>query len=106
MVALVRRSLEEPADLAYYVAFAPRGSTTLEALALAAGGRWNVEGCFESAKGECGLDQYEVRKWNAWHRHITLSMLAQAFLVVTRCDERVEQKGAVSHLNGSTVCCP
>jgi SRSO17 transposase len=103
---LVRRSLEEPADLAYYVVFAPRKGTTLESLARVAGTRWNIESCFESAKGECGLDQYEVRKWNAWHRHITLSMLAQAFLVVTRSDERVEQKGAVSQLNGSTVCCP
>ncbi|MDQ3704533.1 MAG: IS701 family transposase [Chloroflexota bacterium] len=103
---LVRRSLEKPADLAYYVVFAPRQGTTLESLARVAGTRWNIESCFESAKGECGLDQYEVRKWNAWHRHITLSMLAQAFLVATRSDERVEQKGAVSQLNGSTVCCP
>ena len=95
--ALVRRSLEEPADLAYYVVFAPRKGTTLESLARVAGTRWNIGSC---------LDQYEVRKWNAWHRHTTLSMPAQAFLVVTRSDERVEQKGAVSQANGSMVCCP
>jgi SRSO17 transposase len=100
---LVRRSVDDPADLTFYVASAPREGTTLEVLAQVAGTRWNVERCFEAAKGECGLDQYEVRKWNAWHRHVTLSMLAQAFLAVTRIRER--QKGAVSQTQGPTTCC-
>ena len=46
--------------------------------------RWAVEECFAEAKGEVGLDHYEVRKWDAWHRHITLCLLAHAFLAITR----------------------
>ena len=49
-----------------------------------AGARWAIEECFEEAKGQVGLDQYEVRKWDGWRRHITLAMLAQAFLAVAR----------------------
>ena len=80
---LVRRSIEKPAELAYYVVFAPRGSG-LQELVSVAGRRWTVEESFEIAKGEVGLDQYEVRRWGSWYRHITLAMLAQAYLVVTR----------------------
>jgi hypothetical protein len=47
-----------------------------------AGKRWAVEECFETAKGECGLDEYEVRSWVGWHRHVTLSLLAHAYLTV------------------------
>jgi SRSO17 transposase len=81
---LARRSVDKPGELAYYVVFCPRGQAELGTLARVAGARWNVEECFKTAKGECGLDQYEVRKWGAWHRHVTLSMLAHAFLSVTR----------------------
>ncbi|BAI74602.1 transposase (plasmid) [Azospirillum sp. B510] len=49
-----------------------------------AGTRWTIESAFEIAKGEVGLDQYEVRSWTGWHRHITLAMLAFAFLTVLR----------------------
>ena len=49
-----------------------------------AGTRWAVEESLETAKGEVGLDQYEVRKWTGWYRHITLALLAHAFLTVTR----------------------
>jgi SRSO17 transposase len=80
---LVRRSIEDPTDLAYYVVFAPSG-TSLEALVRVAGRRWTIETAFEVAKQEAGLDQYEVRSWRGWYRHITLSMLASAFLAVTR----------------------
>ena len=45
---------------------------------------WKIEQCFETAKGECGLDHYEVRHWRGWYRHITLSMLAHAVLSVLR----------------------
>jgi SRSO17 transposase len=99
---LIRRSIEKPDEWTFYVVFAPRTSTTLEQLARVAGSRWQIESCFEVAKKECGLDQYEVRKWNAWHRHVTLSLLAQAFLVVVRSKEaqreqagQDEEKGAV-----------
>jgi SRSO17 transposase len=49
-----------------------------------AGQRWQIEQCFETAKGECGLDHYEVRHWQGWYRHITLAMLAHAVLSVLR----------------------
>ena len=71
---LVRRCLSAPEDLAYYVCFAPTG-TPLAALVCVAGRRWAIETCFEEAKGEVGLDQYEVRKWDGWYRHITLALL-------------------------------
>jgi SRSO17 transposase len=80
---LIRRSLKEPDKLAFYLTLAPV-STSLEALVRVAGTRWAVEACFEAAKGEVGLDQYEVRSWPGWHRHITLAMLAHAYLAVVR----------------------
>lgn len=80
---LVRRSIEDPTELAYYLVFGP-GGTTFEEMVRVAGARWMVEECFETGKGEVGLDQYEVRSWHGWYRHITLSMWALAFLVVTR----------------------
>jgi SRSO17 transposase len=83
---VVRRSLqagEKPADRAYVLVFAPCG-TTLAQMATAIGTRWTVEQCFEESKGEVGLDHYEVRSWQGWYRHITLCMLAHAFLVVLR----------------------
>ena len=80
---LARRSLADPGELAYYVCYGPAG-TTLEELARVAGTRWAIEECFEEAKGQVGLDQYEVRRWDGWYRHITLAMLAQAFLAVAR----------------------
>jgi SRSO17 transposase len=90
---LVRRSLTEPEDLAYYVCFAPAG-TLLEELVRVAGTRWTIETCIEEAKGEVGLDQYEVRKWAGWYRHITLAMFAHAMLTVIR--EQAGEKGDVA----------
>jgi SRSO17 transposase len=80
---LVRRSLSDPDDLQAYVAFAPAG-TELETLVRVAGSRWMIEVAFEAAKGEVGLDQYEVRSWTGWHRHMTLALFAQALLTVVR----------------------
>ena len=80
---LVRRAVGEPEDLASYRVFGPAG-TPLAELARVAGTRWVIEEGFERAKGEVGLDQYEVRRWEGWHRHITLCLLAHAFLEVTR----------------------
>lgn len=85
---LIRRSLDDPTDLAYYVVFAPRATTTLATVVRVAGMRWTIESGFETAKSECGLDEYEVRKWSAWSRHITLALLAHAFLTVMRAQER------------------
>jgi len=80
---LVRRSLEQSPEHAYYFTYAPRG-TTLEKIVQVAGSRWAIEECFEQAKQETGLDEYEVRSWAGWHRHMTLSMLAHAALAALR----------------------
>ncbi len=80
---LVRRNISDPRKPAYYACFAPQG-TSLEELVRVAGSRWTIEECFEEAKGEVGLDQYEVRLWVGWYRHITLALLAHTFLAVTR----------------------
>jgi SRSO17 transposase len=94
---VVRRRLvsgEKPAEQAYVLVFAPRG-TTLADMAQAIGTRWTVEQCFEEGKGEVGLDHYEVRSWQGWYRHITLCMLAHAFLMVLRTQSQgvVEDRG-------------
>jgi SRSO17 transposase len=79
----VRRSLSDPEDLQADVVFAPVG-TVLEDLVRGAGSRWTSEVAFEAAKGEGGRDQYEVRSWTGWSRHITLALCAQALLTVVR----------------------
>jgi SRSO17 transposase len=80
---LIRRHRQDPEDRTYYVVFGP-ADTNLATLARVAGRRWTVEECFEVAKQEVGLDEYEVRSWQGWYRHITLAMLALAFLVAMR----------------------
>jgi SRSO17 transposase len=80
---LVRRSIAQPDELAFYLTLAPE-ATPLAALVRVAGTRWTIEACFEAAKGEVGLDHYEVRSWTGWHRHTTLAMLAHAHLTVVR----------------------
>jgi SRSO17 transposase len=79
---LVRRSISDPTELAYFAVHA-RSGTTLPTLVQVAGLRWAIEDCFETAKSDCGLDQYEVRHWEPWHRHITLAIAAFAFLSVS-----------------------
>lgn len=80
---LARRSIEDPKDLAFYACFGP-ASTPLVDLVRVAGVRWAVEETFQQAKGEVGLDHDQVRCWTAWYRHITLALLAHAFLAVVR----------------------
>jgi SRSO17 transposase len=58
--------------------------TLLQEMVKAAGQRWKIEECFESAKGEVGLDQYEVRSFSGWYRHMTFALLALALLVITQ----------------------
>lgn len=79
---LARRNIST-GELAYYVCYGPR-KTRLMDLARIAGTRWAIEECFQQAKGQAGLDEYQVRDWRAWHAHITLSMAAYAWLVVAR----------------------
>jgi SRSO17 transposase len=83
---LVRRSLTRNSkgehELAYYLCCAPAG-TADDDLIRVAGARWAVEECFQTAKNETGLDQYQVRRYDAWYRHVTLALLAHAYLSVT-----------------------
>lgn len=79
---LARRSISD-GELAYYVCYGPRRSTLAD-LARIAGSRWRIEECFQQAKNEAGLDHYQVRSYRAWYAHITLSMLALAWLSVTK----------------------
>jgi hypothetical protein len=92
---LIRRQLKKPKECAFYLALSPPG-TTLAELVRVAGTRWTVELCFEAAKGEVGLDQYEVRSWCGWHRHITLAMLAHTYLAVLRKTAAGEKSEAES----------
>lgn len=89
---LARRSVSDPSELAYYLSCGST-ATPLGKLAEVAAQRYTVEQCIEEAKGEAGLDQYEVRFWHSWHRHITLSLLAHAWLAAL-CSETEAQKGA------------
>jgi hypothetical protein len=79
----VRRSISDPTEIAYYICYGPRRASRLD-LAWIAGSRWRVEECFQQAKNEAGLDQYQVRSWRTWYAHITLSMLALAWLQAPR----------------------
>jgi len=101
---LVRRSLTDPSELTGYIAFAP-ADTPIETLVKVAGTRWTIEVGFEAAKGEVGLDEYEVRSFVGWHRHMTLAMLAHAFLTVLRASapEAVGQKGAQERPSSTSV---
>src|SRR5918994_1511879 len=79
----IPKTADEAAELAFYVCAGPAG-TTLEQLVAVAGGRWRIEECFQAAKNEAGLASYQVRDYTAWYRHITLAMLAHAYLSATR----------------------
>lgn len=80
---LFRRSMTDPSKVSAFICFCPAG-TSLEELVRVAGCRWSIETCIEEAKGEVGLDQYQVRNFMGWYRHITLACLAHSFLAVTR----------------------
>jgi SRSO17 transposase len=80
---LARRKIDDPTEIAYYVCYGPRRATLVD-LAWTAGTRWRIEECFQQAKTDAGLDHYQVRSWRAWYAHITLSMLALAWLTAAR----------------------
>lgn len=83
---MIRRSVDD-GELAYYICFNPRHAPFGE-LVRVAGSRWPVEECFEAAKNEAGLDNYQVRLYHAWYRHVTLSMLALTFLAAIRAGSK------------------
>jgi SRSO17 transposase len=88
---LVRRRRRD-GELAFYACLGP-ANTSLVGLVRVAGIRWAIEDGFQQAKTEVGLDHYEVRRWPGWYRHITLALLAHAFLVVTRTTATGRAKG-------------
>ena len=89
---LARRSITDPTDIAYYLSNAAQ-TTPLRTLAEVAAARWSIETTIEEGKGETGLDEYEVRYWHSWHRHITLSMMAHAWLASIRQAEGEKPAG-------------
>jgi SRSO17 transposase len=91
---LVRRSVSDPTEMAYYLSNAPV-DTPLLRLAQVASTRYTVEQCIEEGKGETGLDEYEVRYWHSWYRHITLSIMAHTWLASIR-RKALEEKGGLS----------
>jgi SRSO17 transposase len=90
---LVQQAPDDPTDRAYHVACGPAG-TPVDELLRVCGSRWQIEEGFAQTKGEVGLDQYEVRTWAAWHRFITLCLLAHAYLVVLRLAAQQEEVAA------------
>jgi SRSO17 transposase len=80
---LVRRDVDDPREVADFLCGGPPG-TTIEKQVAVAGVRWAIEECFSLAKGDCGLDHYEVRSWTGWHRHVTLALFAHAPWTVIR----------------------
>jgi SRSO17 transposase len=75
--------VSDPSERAYYRVYGP-ADTPVEEMVRVAGRRWTIEEGFEQAKGEVGLDHYEVRRYDAWYRHVSLALLAHAYLEVTR----------------------
>jgi SRSO17 transposase len=102
---LVRRSRSD-GELAFYACYGP-AATPLIGLVRVAGTRWAVEEGFEQAKGEVGLDHYEVRRWPGWYRHVTLALLAYAFLAVTRAQATSPEraKGGTAACAAGSACC-
>jgi SRSO17 transposase len=92
---LIRRSLDG-SELAFYRCYNPDHVRWGELVGVA-GARWPIEECFGSSKNEVGLDNYQVRTWTAWHRHITLAMLAHTFLAVTA--HNAKKRGAATPNN-------
>jgi SRSO17 transposase len=93
---LARRRLSD-GELAFYACFGP-ARTSLAELVRVAGVRWAVEECFQAAKDQVGLDHYQVRRWDAWYRHVTLVLVAQAFLAAVRAQAAVDHAGGVGRV--------
>jgi SRSO17 transposase len=98
---LIRRSLADASKRAYYRVAGP-AQTTLPEVVHVAGSRWKIEEGYEQAKGEVGLDQYEVRTWRAWYRYMTLALLAYAALVVVQGQARALEKKGEEPTSAST----
>jgi SRSO17 transposase len=80
---IIRRNLDDPSEIKYFFSNAPIG-TPLSEFVRISGMRWPIETIFEEAKGEVGMDHYEMRSWMGWHHHMLLVSLAHHFLVRLR----------------------
>ncbi len=80
---IIRRNLDDPTEVKYFFSNAPI-STPLSEFVRISGMRWPIETIFEEAKGEVGMDHYEMRSWVGWHHHMLLVCLAHHFLVRLR----------------------
>jgi SRSO17 transposase len=96
---MIRRSIADD-ELAFYLCHNPRRATFTELIRVA-GARWGIEECFQAAKNETGLDHYQVRTYQAWYRHITLAMLAHAYLAITAAVEHTD--GPEPDLNATEI---
>ena len=103
---LIRRPPVEADEVAYYLVSAPT-DTPLAEVVRAVGARWTIEDVFKLAKRQAGLDQYEVRSWTGWHRHVTLALLALAILaaVVAEQGERHWTTGSSHSASPSCGAC-
>jgi SRSO17 transposase len=94
---LLRRSTSNPAEVEFFLAHAPTGTAIPELISVA-GMRWKIEENNESGKDLLGLDEYQVRKWTPFHRHVTTTMFALAWLAVTRArlgkDPRTKERSS------------
>ena len=80
---LLRRSIADPSELAYFYCHAPAGRpVSLAVLISVAGRRWPVEECHQQAKGQAGPGHHQVRLWQSFHRHTVLSMCVLALLAI------------------------
>ncbi|CUW32794.1 hypothetical protein TUE45_pSRTUE45c_0162 (plasmid) [Streptomyces reticuli] len=102
---LARRSVARPQEISYCIAYCPTG-TTLDELIRVAGSRRTIEECFQSAKQECGLGDYQVRRYPGWHRHMTLATAAHACLTVLRAREADTGKAETDPPSSSTSASP
>jgi hypothetical protein len=108
---LARRSISKPGEIACYACYGPSRARLVD-LAWVAGSRWHVEECFQQAKNEAGLDHYQVRSWRAWYAHITLSMLALAWLAASRAQAAKGESAPAArawpatHHRKSAACSP
>jgi hypothetical protein len=99
---LIRQSISNPGERAYYLCYGPN-DTGNEELIRVAGARWAVEECFQTAKGQVGLDEYQVGRYDAWYRHITLAIVAHVYLAATA---HAQKGGASSETDSSRSVSP
>ena len=100
---LLRKPLgsNKPDEVAVFRCYAPVEKSSLRMLVKASGKRWAIETCFEEAKGLLGMDEYEVRNWTPWYRHMTLVILAHTFLALTRAQEEKKILPWINSIDGT-----